>query len=208
MLKIENLKLELNDQIIFQNINLELNSGDLLIVNGENGSGKTTFLETIAGLAHYEENSKILCCDHDIIDHLEDYLHDYSYLQANHSLNESFTIKYYLNFWIKLSENYELLQSVIHYFQLGDIIELKISQLSSGWKKRIELARIMIENRVIWLFDEPFNFLDTKGIDLLENMINSRLISGGLVILTSNKKIENFKNAKFLDIGKHKIQIV
>ena len=58
----------------------------------------------------------------------------------------------------------------------------------------------MIDNKVLWFFDEPFNFLDIKGIDLLENMINSRLLSGGVVILTSNKKIENFKNAKFLNI--------
>lgn len=204
MLKIEKLKVLFNEKVIFQNIDLELNSGDLLIVNGENGSGKTTFLKAIAGLIPTDEESKILCAEHDIHEYFDDYIHDYSYLSSENILHDDFTVKYYLNFWAKLYENYDLIDSTIHYFRLQNILGLKISTLSSGWKKRISLAKVMIENRLLWFFDEPYNFLDINGIDLLENMINSRLLSGGLVILTSNKKIENFKNAKFLDIDKWK----
>jgi heme exporter protein A len=202
MLKTKNLQVQFDEQIIFQNINLDLSPGNLIIINGENGSGKTTFLKAIAGLIKTE--GQILCTDHDIDEHFEDYIYDYSYLPAENILYAEFTIKYYLNFWLKETENYEIIDSTIHYFQLKDILNRKISELSSGWKKRIALARIMIENRLIWLLDEPFNFLDLKGIDLLENMINSRLMSNGLIILTSNRKIENFKNAKFLNIDDFK----
>ncbi len=201
MLKINNLRVSFDERIVFEDINIELKSGDLLIVNGENGSGKTTFLKAIAGLIEIDKTqSKILCVDHDIAENFDDYIHDYSYLASENLLYDDFTIKYYLNFWARSSENYEIVESAIHYFQLKDILNYKICQLSSGWKKRIALAKIMIDNKVLWFLDEPFNFLDIKGIDLLENMINSRLLSGGVVILTSNKKIENFKNAKFLNI--------
>jgi heme exporter protein A len=204
MFKIKNLEVSFENQTIFENINIDLNAGNLLIVNGENGSGKTTFLKSIAGLIQTNSSSQVLCVDHDINEYFDDYIYDYSYLSSENLLNEDFSVKYYLNFWAKSTENYEIIDSTIHYFQLANILNYKISQLSSGWQKRISLAKIMIENRMLWFFDEPFNFLDIKGIDLLENMINSRLISNGIVIITSNKKIENFKNAKFLNIDQYK----
>ena len=206
MLKIKDLKTSFDEQTIFEKINIDLNPGNLLIINGENGSGKTTFLKAIAGLISIDSKSQILCADHDIDEYFDDYTYDYSYLSSENLLYDEFTIQYYLKFWLKLTENYEIIDSAIHYFQLKNILNYKISQLSSGWKKRIALAKIMIENRVLWFLDEPFNFLDIKGIDLLENMINSRLISNGVIIITSNKKIENFKNAKFLNIDEYKLK--
>ena len=149
-------------------------------------------------------SGEIICADHDIKDYPEDYFYDYSYLTTDEIFNHDFSIQYYLNFWAKLSESNESLKSVIHYFELENLLNLKIKQISSGWKKRLLLSKLMIENRLLWFLDEPFNFLDEKGRDSLINMINSRRLSGGIVILTSNQKIDHFKDAMYLNIDEYK----
>ena len=199
MLKIKNLKVEWKEKLIFSNVNLELKSGEILIVNGSNGSGKTTFLKTIAGLVEIEEG-EILCAEHDIFEYFDDYLHDYSYLSTDNIFDEKFSVSFYLNFWAKFAGTEELIDSAVHYFKMQDILDYKISQISSGWRKRLYFAKLILDNKLLWFLDEPFNFLDLNGRDLLVNMINSRLLSGGVVILTSNQKIDDFKTARFFNI--------
>ncbi len=189
--------------VIFKDINLKLNSQSILIVNGKNGSGKTSFLKLIAGFIKPTAGN-ITCVDHNIKDYLEDYIHDFSYLATDDIFNYEFLTKYYLNLWAQIYEAKESLESVIHYFNLKNILNLQIKQISSGWKKRLLLAKIMLENKMILLLDEPFNFLDQMGSDLLINMINSKLLSGGIVILTSNQKIDQFKTAQHINIDMYK----
>ena len=203
MLKIKDLKVSLQEKIVFSNVNLELKSSEILIVTGENGSGKTTLLRSIGGLIE-PKDGEILCADYDIFEYFDDYLHDYTYISEDSIFNLEFSVKYYLDFWSKFNDTQMLLESTISYFKFANILSYSIGQISSGWRKRLHFAKLLLDNRIIWLLDEPLALLDLNGQDLIINMINSRLLSGGLVILTTNQKVDSFKNARYFDLTAHK----
>jgi heme exporter protein A len=244
-LEINNLSFYFCNKKIFDNINISLKTGDLLIVNGKNGSGKTSLLKSIANLFDFSENKnistdnylenqeiylngRITCQDLDISKYKEEYFYTRSFVGADFDFYDEFDIWFYLNFWnmsnpiedidheiiqpVNLQNNKIILknriESVIKYFNFEkflfknksaslnkeNIIKTKIFEISSGWKKRLQYSRLFFENRAIWILDEPFNFLDEDGKNLFINMINSKILSGGIVILADNSDIKKYIN--------------
>ena len=194
MLEASNLQIKFDDRIVLDKINIKIAQGQLMVIKGKNGSGKTSLLKLLAGIMSDDSESSIIqCAGHNIKDHIKDYFYTRSYVDAHYQFNEQMNLSYYLDFWAKLnshSEGIEFIKdNVIKYFQFEEFVDLRfaVSKLSSGWKKRLHYSRLMFENRAIWLLDEPFTFLDISGRDKIVNLINSKIMSGGIVILTSNE---------------------
>lgn len=207
MLSFNNLTFQFDENLIFKNLNLTLEAGSLLIITGKNGSGKTSLLKLCAGLLEPSKGN-ITCMGQNILENFNQYIYDYSYIGVENIFNDHFTVEYYLKFWNLLCENnkQDNLNATIKYFNLNKILDYKVSMISSGWKKRLSFAKLMIENRLLWFLDEPFTYLDNLATELLINLINSRLLNNGIVILSSNQNLIAFKDATIIKMEDYKKQ--
>ena len=67
--------------------------------------------------------------------------------------------------------------------------DLPVSCLSAGQKRRVLMARMITRRAKIWILDEPFNALDSKAVQVLQELIEEHVDAGGIVILTSHQAL-------------------
>ena len=189
-----------NTTKIIKNLTFDIKSGSSLLISGKNGIGKTTLLRIIAGILQLTSGS-IELNGEDIQEDYYDYKKCIAYLGHKNAFNDDLTVEQNLRFWGKLRDNYELILPAVYYFNLGEVMYVKYSELSAGWQKRVALVRLMIFDAIIWLLDEPFVNLDQYMQELLYGLLNTRIQQGGIVIIASHKKIET-ENMQKLDLDK------
>ena len=95
------------------------------------------------------------------------------------------------------------IDNVIRKYQMIDYRDTLVKNLSHGQQKRVCLMRTIIINSNLWLLDEPYSALDSKGIDILNSTIKEAVTNDVAVLMTNHKKIEieelNVKNFKLED---------
>ena len=75
-------------------------------------------------------------------------------------------------------------------FELSGHEDLPCKYLSQGQKRRVALARLCYERRILWILDEPFVALDATAIALVSRLISTHLQRGGLVVLTTHQTVD------------------
>ncbi|MES2677682.1 MAG: heme ABC exporter ATP-binding protein CcmA [Pseudomonadota bacterium] len=188
MLTVNNITVQKNQQLIFKDLGFSTGLGACLILTGKNGSGKTTLLKTIAGLCQ-ASLGEILWNGENVQKFYPEFAADINYIGHKNFLKPELTVLQNLTFYAKLSGTEILLPSAIRYFHLETILEKPVRQLSSGWQKKIMLAKLLCCPATIWLLDEPTVNLDKEGKELLFNLISVRIKDGGIVILTSHNEM-------------------
>ena len=185
-----------NDKnFIFRNLNFELAGQHLNVIKGNNGSGKTTLARLLLGLI--SPNSGEILIDRTNLEKLSMtwYRKQISYIPQNcqilsSSINDNILIG---NNKLNEQEIARLLQTV------GLDKELKNSNLtmnepinfniSRGISKKIHIARALAHNPPIFLFDDPFIFLDNNGKEILINLLVSLKRSGKTIICLTEDKL-------------------
>jgi len=193
MLTADNLSLFKDDKKIFSNLGFSLSKNSALVIRGDNGSGKTSLLKILAGISGSSAGS-VLWGGVDIKEMMEDYLGDSQFLGHKNFLKKSLSIRENLEFYAKLNETNLALNSALSFFELNDLQDKKIKDLSAGWQKRVMLAKLLACPASVWFLDEPSNNLDKKGKEKLHGLINSRVKDGGVVVLTTHDEM-------FFDLG-------
>ena len=177
-------------------ISVSLAGGELLAVRGANGSGKSTLLKTIAGLLPPESGSirvngqwpaqvPIL------------------YLGHKRGLVGSMSVDDNVSFWANMYQCAELVPAALHYFDLEEVADVPVEQLSAGWQQRVALTRLITVPSPLWLLDEPISNLDEEAGALLQSLIQSRLEQGGMALMTSHRSIQGEK-VKILELKQNK----
>jgi heme exporter protein A len=194
----EGLACERGERMIFQGIDFSLAPGELLQLSGANGSGKSSFLRLIAGLLHPADGTL----------HVDgiSVTADWSILQAQllyighlDPVKPAFSVAENLTFWMGLMGR-ELhykrgrggglvtdgARDALHAAGIAGLADIPARFLSSGQKRRLNLARLAATPRPLWLLDEPAVGLDQASGDLLTDLIERHRASGGLVIAASH----------------------
>ena len=183
-LKTENLSCKRGENVILNNINFSIKSGETLVVKGRNGSGKTTLLRILSNfIVSYE--GKALFNDISII---EDNLYNskFNLIGQKNSLKENLSIKKNFDLWdILFNEALDHVKLLKHN-NLYHLINRDVGSLSDGQKKCISLHRLNYKKYDLWFLDEPFVYLDEVNTHLLIEKINQFNENMGTVILTSN----------------------
>ncbi len=192
-LALENVSRSYGEKVLFKNVNLSITKGDKIALVAKNGSGKTTLLKVIAGEEGSDgENAKIniskeikisilkqdptfdpnatvlemiFDSDNEAIMAVRDYE---KALQMNDEamLQKCVTRLEDLKAWDLESKIHEILHKLL----LTDM-DQKTGQMSGGQKKRLALAKILIEEPDFLILDEPTNHLDMEMIEWLENFL-------------------------------------
>ena len=120
---------------------------------------------------------------------------NFFYLGHNNPLKSYLTVKQQIDFWEGITQKkYDL---EVDSFNLKNIMDLKIYECSDGQKKRIGLSRLTIDDKKIWLLDEPTNSLDIDNIEILKKHLKLHQKKGGLAMIASH---ENFIFRPYKDI--------
>lgn len=190
-LGVQNLACSRNDQLLFSGVSFSVNAGQLLMIEGANGSGKTSLLRTLCGFILPDEG-EVLWQGTDIRECMDDYLADLCYVGHNNGVKHGLSCAENLKIAAALAGTRQPLNAsaVLQPFGLGDHIHTPAQMLSSGQRRRLALARLAISHATVWILDEPFTSLDDKGKRFIGERMQQHLQAGGIIVLTSHEPVE------------------
>ena len=189
MLIVKDLSIERLDKKIFENINLSLTPGNITILKGKNGSGKTTLLKAILNLIEPSFGSifwkgKLLKRNfYDFYDHT-------TYIADTTSSLRKLTIKDNINIWKKFfisNINDAQIETALKTLKLDNYLNKKVATLSFGETKKLEFLRLIIENKKVWILDEPLSNLDEDSIELMKQTFEDHSSKEGSIIFSSHQ---------------------
>tara|TARA_Y100000589_G_scaffold80192_1_gene73952 strand:- start:1546 stop:2148 length:603 start_codon:yes stop_codon:yes gene_type:complete len=193
LLESKNLSLMRNDRYIIRDLSIEISPKTVVNIFGNNGSGKTSFLKVLSGITE-KTNGEISRNNVDVI-----YVGHKNGLKSNLTIHENLALDNLQDRVISSDE----IDNVIRKYQMIDYRDTLVKNLSHGQQKRVCLMRTIIINSNLWLLDEPYSALDSKGIDILNSTIKEAVTNDVAVLMTNHKKIEieelNVKNFKLED---------
>lgn len=191
-LQIENLSKSFGDRVLFSDVTFGIYQGDKIGIIAANGSGKTTFLNIIAGFEDYDSGSVIAKNDLKI-----------GYLPQSPNFNpESSVMEYILEDCETNNEDYSIHDAGIKFLTLFQITELekKMGELSGGQIKRVALAKILAREPELLILDEPTNHLDIEMVEWLENFLSKSSVT--LLMVTHDRYfLDNICN-KIIEIDR------
>jgi heme exporter protein A len=180
------------DNLLFENLNLALHTGQLLQIEGANGSGKTSLLRILAGLSRASAGT-VLWQGRDIQAHRADYFSCMAYLGHAAGIKGELSAVENLKIALALTGipyRPAALYDALAQTGLEGREDIPARALSAGQKQRIALARLLACPARLWIMDEPYTALDVDGIALLRGLLEAHLANGGLAVLTSHQAVE------------------
>lgn len=173
-----------NETRIFGPLDFDVAAGEALLVQGDNGAGKTSLLRVLAGL---------LRADHGHVDRhpgpdgKSALGSDAAYLGHLPALKADLTVAENLEFLGGLHGTNAMRQDdALDRVGLCGFGHVLARQVSAGQRKRLSLARLLLSPAPLWLLDEPYANLDLAGIDLVNRMVQAHLGDGGAAIVTTH----------------------
>ena len=179
------------NKLLFKDLNFKLNNKELLVIKGANGSGKTTLLKILSGLLKPISGSIII--NKKNINILKDeYFKYFEYIGHENAIKTALTVRENLNFYLKIKRNLTTknFEKAIKIFNLKDLLDIKVENLSSGEKRRVSLSRLILSNSKIWFLDEPTNGLDKINTVNFFKILKQHLQLNGLAIVASHDDVK------------------
>ncbi len=179
------------NKLLFKNLNFKLFSGELLLIKGANGSGKTSLLKILSGLLKPIYGS-IIVNKKDINLLKDEYFKYFEYIGHENAIKSALTVRENLNFYLKIKKDLtkKNFEKAIKIFNLKNLLDIKIENLSSGEKRRVSLSRLILSNSKIWFLDEPTNGLDKINTQNFFKILKQHLQIHGLAIIASHDEIK------------------
>ena len=190
VLKIRGLAQTRGERWLFQNVNISIVSGSTLMLAGPNGSGKTTFLRTVAGFLKPQEGYIELSGAEDVRE-LAQELHFLGHLNA---LKPNVTALDNLAVWVRLlagdkSPERVSLSEALERLEIDHIADIPAGYLSAGQQRRPAPARLLVVKGPFWIPGERPAALDASGTALVAEMIDAHTERGGLAVVSTHLAI-------------------
>lgn len=191
MLEVDNLACVRGDHTLFTGLSFTLAAGELLQVQGENGSGKTSLLRTVCGLMQPAEgeirwNGKKVKEIGSEFNAAMMYLGHHNAVKDELNAVENLCISSGLaGFEISETEAVKILQRM----GLRRKVHLPVKVLSQGQRRRVALSRLLASEASLWVLDEPLTALDVGAVDMMQELIAEHLSKAGMVIFTTHQPL-------------------
>jgi len=176
------------DRLVFRDLSFDLGTGKALVLIGPNGSGKTTLLRILAGLLSATIGRLQFLADDR--SPLGDDAHDQSIHFVAHSdtVKSSMTVGETLRFHADiLGADRATVSSALEAWDIVGLCDLPGALLSAGQRRRVALARLSLQQRPIWLLDEPLIALDRNARSRLNDTCARHCAAGGLIVAASHE---------------------
>lgn len=192
MLEADNLECVRGERRLFAGLGFKLEAGELLYLQGRNGAGKTSLLRMLIGLLP-PEAGEIRWRGDPIRALGDEFRAELCYLGHLNAIKEELTPLENLIAAARLaasdlSEDAAL--DALEQVGLAGREDLACKYLSQGQKRRVALARLVVDRRALWILDEPFVALDVAAVDWLAGIISAHLQRGGLAVMTTHQPVD------------------
>ena len=191
MLEVVDLECVRGDRRLFSGLGFTLEAGELLHLQGHNGSGKTTLMRMICGLVA-PAAGEVRWRGENIRRQREAFHRELVYAGHKSAIKGDLTGVENLRFACRLAGvpvDEAAAWAALERMGLRGHEDLPARVLSQGQKKRVALARLLLNRAPLWVLDEPFTALDKAAVAFLEQVIREHLADGGLVVLTTHQAV-------------------
>jgi heme exporter protein A len=175
---------ERGGETVFSRIDFAVSDGEALVVTGPNGSGKSTLLRIIAGLLPAAEGSIRLEGGGEEAPDPAAACH---YLGHENGMKPALSVAENLDFWRNFNGAPALdIGEALEAVDLETVAHLPYGYLSTGQRRRIAIARLLISHRPLWLLDEPTAGLDRRSEDRFAALMTAHLRQGGMIVAATH----------------------
>ena len=201
ILKLEKLSLKFGKKVILDNLNFELNKGQILGLLGPNGVGKSTIFNLIIGLIKPDFGSIIINAEK--VNKFPIYIRakkfKIGFVPQNGGYFHNLTVYENLKAISEITfnnKNYqeEKINSLLSKFELDNVRNIKTYLLSGGQKKKLVISIALISDPKILLLDEPFAALDVLTIKMLQQIIVNLQNNSGISIILCDHQARDLLN--------------
>lgn len=173
---------------VLRGIDLTLGPGGLLQVLGPNGSGKTSLLRVLCGLAVPDEGTlhwhgrPVRAGD-------PSYQHALAYVGHTNGIDPDLSAAENLRFAARLAgdDGGNPVAHALAALALERVAHTPVRALSQGQRRRVALARLSLARRALWLLDEPVTALDTDACARFDAQLDTHLAAGGMAVIATHQ---------------------
>lgn len=191
LLTVHDLACARGERLLFKAMNFSLHAGELLLVQGGNGQGKTSLLRLLTGLAR-PEAGEVRWRGEPIRRVGEAYHAQMCYLGHANGVKDDLNPVENLRFADGLQGRaFDQPRAIATLERLGlsRCLDLPCRVLSFGQRRRVALAALLLAGATLWILDEPLTGLDVHAVALMESLIRDHLTGGGMVVATTHQAL-------------------
>lgn len=180
LLVADSLSLARGGRILFSDLSFAVLPGQLWQVEGVNGAGKTSLMRILAGLSRYGFEGEVTRQGASL------------YLGHHAAVKGQLTPRENLRWHVSGRGEYSdaAIDSALYQVGLYGYEDVPSHQLSAGQHRRVNLARLYLDDAPLWLLDEPFTAIDKAGVASLEACLQVKVASGGAVLIVSHQPVQ------------------
>lgn len=190
MLEVKQLTAIRDERILFEALSFAIDSGELVQIEGRNGTGKTTLLRIIAGLGDRDEG-EIFWNNENVGSNRDAFHQDLLFLGHQTGVKRELTayenLRFYVSIHAQQSVDKETIYQALLKVGLAGREDVPVAQLSAGQQRRVALARLWLSKHKLWILDEPLTAIDKQGVKVLESLFQQHAEQGGIVVLTTHQ---------------------
>jgi iron complex transport system ATP-binding protein len=197
LLHIRDLSVSYSTKVeILSNLNLRLNSNELIAIIGENGAGKSTLLKSICGLTAYHKGQILLFNKELKKWNRAELAKKVAYVSSNDRVKSSMTVERFVGFgrypysgWMvrQTEQDKEQIISALDVCKIAYLKSKRMSQLSDGERQKVYLAKAIAQNTELIILDEPTTHLDIKSSNSIFKLIENQKVAGRTVLFSSHQ---------------------
>jgi len=189
-LSADGLTLFRGERCLFQGLSFALSPGELLLLEGRNGSGKTSLMRAIAGLIEFEDGD-VMWEGKPLRSNRQSFYGSLVWMQHRVGFKADLNLVENLKFESHLrAQSGEDFDEVCKRLDIDRLKRLPLRALSAGQQRRVALARMLMSKVPLWLMDEPFTNLDREGRALVMELTTEHLEGGGMCIMAAHQDVE------------------
>ncbi|MGD2074672.1 MAG: cytochrome c biogenesis heme-transporting ATPase CcmA [Gammaproteobacteria bacterium] len=180
-----------NDRTLFSGLSFQLRASEALLLEGRNGSGKTSLLHILCGTRRPEEG-RVSWGEEDIGELGSQYHAAMAYLGHKDGIKLDLTLMENLSVAKSLgnSDASTAPAEALAELELSGYEDIPARHLSAGQRRRVALSRLLLTRAPLWILDEPFTSLDRHGIRIVETLVKRHLSNGGMLAMTSHHAVD------------------
>lgn len=189
MIEIKNLSKSFDNKVVLNNFSAQINDGDIVCVMGQSGKGKTTLLNILMGFEKPDRGEITGLLNNDI-----------SVVFQEDRLCENLTAVKNIAIINPKLEKEKIIHNLLETKLSLDSLNLPLTKLSGGMKRRVAIVRAVLANSNIVIMDEPFKGLDMETKTLCINYVLNNLNQRTAIIVTHIEEEAELLNAKIIKI--------